>query len=104
MVEDDKEVHIPSFSSVVNIVDVSGVTQSDRIFVDATPKRTKDVLIEKSTSEKTPAIQAIQSNSANQNADQDEVLKLIKKSGFNVVDQLLHISSKISVLSLLMSS
>ncbi|XP_050889611.1 uncharacterized protein LOC127094889 [Lathyrus oleraceus] len=58
MVENGKEVHIPSFSYVVNIVD---------------------------------------------NADQGEVLKLIKKSDFNVVDQLLHTPSKISVLSLLMS-
>lgn len=37
-----------------------------------------------------------------QNVDQDEVLKLIKKSDFNMVDQLLHTSSKIFVLSLLM--
>ena len=36
--------------------------------------------------------------------DDDEVLKLIKKSKFNVVEQLLQTPSKISVLSLLMNS
>ena len=61
-------------------------------------------MIEKSTQAKTHVVQAGQSSSANQNVDQNEVLKLIKKSDFNVVDQLLHTLSKIFVLSLLMMS
>ncbi|XP_050915322.1 uncharacterized protein LOC127130337 [Lathyrus oleraceus] len=60
MVEDDKEVPIPAFSSIMNIADVSGVTRSGWIFVDVSPKRNEDVVIEKSTQEKTPIIQAIQ--------------------------------------------
>ena len=48
-------------------------------------------------------VQVGKSGIVNQNLDQDEMLKLIKKSDFNVVDQLLHTPSKISVLSLLMS-
>ena len=36
--------------------------------------------------------------------DDDEVLRIIKKSEFNVVEQLLQTPSKISVLSLLMNS
>ncbi|XP_050896377.1 uncharacterized protein LOC127103140 [Lathyrus oleraceus] len=68
------------------------------------PKRTEDAVIEKPTQEKTPVIQTNQSNIVNQSYDHDEVLKLIKKSDFNMVDQLLHTSSKISILSLLMSS
>ncbi|XP_050889265.1 uncharacterized protein LOC127094480 [Lathyrus oleraceus] len=104
MVEDSKEVHIPTFLSVVNIANVTGVTRSGRVFVVAAPKRTENVVIEKSSSEKTPVLQAGQSSIMNQNIDQDEVLKLIKKSDFNMVDQLLHTPSKIYVLSLLMSS
>lgn len=104
MVENGKEVPIPSPSLVVNIADVSGVTQNGRIFSIVAPKRTEDVVIEKSTQEKTPIMQGSQSSNVNQNDDQDEVLKLIKKSDFNVVDQLLHTPSKIYVLSLLMSS
>ncbi|XP_050909901.1 uncharacterized protein LOC127123744 [Lathyrus oleraceus] len=104
MVEHNKEVHIPSFSAIVNIFEVSGVTRSGQVFVVAAPKMTEDVVIEKSTQEKALIIQLGQSNSVNQNVDQDEMLKLIKKSHFNAVDQLLHNLSKIYVLSLLMSS
>ncbi|XP_050909093.1 uncharacterized protein LOC127122859 [Lathyrus oleraceus] len=104
MVEDDKEVHIPSFPSIVNIADVSGVTRSGRVFAAVAPKRIEDVVIEKSSSSKTTILQTGQSSIVNQNVDQDEVLELIKKSDFNVVDQLLHNPSKISMLSLLMSS
>ncbi|XP_050890295.1 uncharacterized protein LOC127095683 [Lathyrus oleraceus] len=64
MMKDDKEVPIPAFSSVVNIVDVSGVTRSGRIFAAAAPKRTED-MIENSTQEKTYVIQVIQSSSWN---------------------------------------
>lgn len=42
VLEDGKEVHIPSFSSVVNIVDVSGMTQSDRVFAFVAPKIIED--------------------------------------------------------------
>ena len=69
MVEDGKELPIPTSQSVANIADVSGVTQSGRIFVVAAPKRTEDVVIEKSTSEKNPVIQAGQSSIVNQNID-----------------------------------
>ncbi|XP_050888699.1 uncharacterized protein LOC127093840 [Lathyrus oleraceus] len=72
--------------------------------VEDAAKRNEDVVIEKSTQAKTHVVQAGQSSSANQNVDQNEVLKLIKKSDFNVVDQLLHTLSKIFVLSLLMMS
>ena len=47
MLEDNKEVHIPVLSSVVNIADVSGVTRSGRVFAVAAPKRIEDVVIEK---------------------------------------------------------
>ncbi|XP_050877328.1 uncharacterized protein LOC127081085 [Lathyrus oleraceus] len=103
MVEEDKEVPIPAFPFVVNITDASGVARSGRIFATATPKRTEDVVIEKSILEKSFVVQADQASIVNQNADQDEVLKLIKKSDFNMVDQLWHTPSNIFVLSLLMS-
>ncbi|XP_050920028.1 uncharacterized protein LOC127137625 [Lathyrus oleraceus] len=104
MVADGKEVHIPIFPYVVNNADVSGVTQNGRVFTAANPIGSENVVIEKSTQEKTSVIQVGQSNIGNQNVDQDEILKLIKKSDFNVVDQLSDTPSKISVLSLLMTS
>lgn len=53
MVEDGKEVLIPSFSSVVNIADVSGVTRSGPVFSAAAPRRNEDMVIEKPTQDKT---------------------------------------------------
>lgn len=58
MLEDDKEVHIPSFSSIVNIVDVSGVTRSGRIFAFATSKITEDALVGKKTQAETLDMQS----------------------------------------------
>ncbi|XP_050909005.1 uncharacterized protein LOC127122761 [Lathyrus oleraceus] len=104
MLEDGKEVHIPSFSSVVNITDVIGVTQSGRVFAAATPKRTKDVMVGKPTQAITHVMQSGQSSGVDQNSDKDEVLKLIKRSDFNMVGQLLHTPSKIFVLYLLINS
>ena len=49
-------------------------------------------------------MQSSQFNGVNQKYDHDEVLKLIKRSEFNVVDKLLHTPSKIFVLSLSMNS
>ena len=56
MVEDDKEMLIPDFLYVENIADVSCVTRSGQIFANVAPKRTEDVLIEKSTLEKTHVV------------------------------------------------
>lgn len=103
MLEDGKEVPIPSFSSVVNITYISGVTQSGRVFAFAAPKRIEDTSVGKQTQMETPVMQSVQSSGVNQKSDHDELLKLIKRSEFNVVDQLLHTPSKIYVLSLLMN-
>lgn len=86
MVEGGKDMHIPTLLSVVNIVYVSGVTRSGRVFTAAAPNRTEDVVIEKSTQAKTLVMQTGQSSSVNPSFDQDEVLRLIKKSDFNMVD------------------
>ncbi|KAI5420070.1 hypothetical protein KIW84_044024 [Lathyrus oleraceus] len=65
------------------------------------PYKYNAILVEDCKEVHIPAFQSVM-NIAD-NVDQDEVLKLIKKSDLNVVDQLLHTPSKIFVLSLLMS-
>lgn len=45
-----------------------------------------------------------ESSGANINSEFDEVLRLIKKNEYKIMDQLLQTPSKISILSLLMSS
>lgn len=56
MVEDSKEMPISVFPSIVNIVDVSCVTRSGQIFAAAAPKRTEDMVIEKSSLEETTVV------------------------------------------------
>ncbi|KAI5435561.1 hypothetical protein KIW84_022106 [Lathyrus oleraceus] len=119
VVENGKEVPLPS-TSVTNIADVSGLTRSGRVF-SAPPKAhvvsdsaehpvgtavnvqnpTLDVA-KPSSVQKTPASSIGPSGTVNE--ESDEMLRLIKKSEYNVVDQLLQTPSKISILSLLLNS
>ncbi|KAI5420857.1 hypothetical protein KIW84_044622 [Lathyrus oleraceus] len=121
IVEDGKEVSLPS-TSVVNIADVSGLTRSGRVF--SAPKPHARAVASDSTVrpvgtavnvpnpalavakpssvQKTPVSSVGPSGTVNEECD--EMLKLIKKSEYNVVDQLLQMPSKISVLSLLLNS
>ncbi|KAI5431515.1 hypothetical protein KIW84_035629 [Lathyrus oleraceus] len=117
-VEDGKEVPLPS-SSVVNITDVSGLTRSGRVFSAPKPQAKADsdvrpvgnavnppnlalAVAKPSSVQKTLVSSVGPSGTANE--DYDEMLRLIKKSEYNVVDQLLQTPSKISVLSLLLNS
>ena len=104
MVEDGKEMPIPYLFSVVSIVDVSRVTRSGLVFASEPPIKVDDVSVGKQIQNEVVVNQSGQSSGVNQKNDADEVLKLIKKSEHNIVEQLLHTPSKISVLSLLMSS
>ncbi|KAI5410982.1 hypothetical protein KIW84_056221 [Lathyrus oleraceus] len=121
MLEDGKEVTLPS-TSVVSISDVSGVTRSGRVF-SAPPKPNEDVMKRtvvkptgpvgtSSSNNHVPVVDPVASNntlvlvgqSGILKEDGDEMLRLIKRSEYNVVDQLLQTPSKIFVLSLLMNS
>ncbi|KAI5388023.1 hypothetical protein KIW84_073928 [Lathyrus oleraceus] len=116
-VESGKEVSLPS-SSVVYIADVSGLTRSGRVFsAPPKPQATADSVerpIGNAVSTPNPAPVVKSSStlitpasvgpSGNVKEDCDEMLRLIKRSEYNVVDQLLQTPSKISVLSLLLNS
>ncbi|KAI5411788.1 hypothetical protein KIW84_056743 [Lathyrus oleraceus] len=117
-VEDGKEVPLPS-PSVVNIADISGLTRSGRVFsAPPKPQAVADSverpvgnavnspnpapIAKPSSVQKTPTSSVGPSGTVNE--DCDEMLRLIKKSEYNVVDQLLQTPSKIFVLSLLLNS
>ncbi|KAI5447250.1 hypothetical protein KIW84_014921 [Lathyrus oleraceus] len=116
-VEDGKEAPLPS-TSVVNIADISGLTRSGRVFLAPKPHVVSDSaerpvgtvvnvqnpapVAKPSSVQKTPASSVGPSGIVNEECD--EMLRLIKKSEYNVVDQLLQTPSKISVLSLLLNS
>ena len=97
MIENGKEVPPPS---VVNITDVSRVTRSGRVF----NKNMEKIPLERESRAEIPEAPMGQSSDLNQEKDNDEILKLIQKSEYNIVDQLLHTPSRISVLSFLLSS
>ncbi|KAI5407420.1 hypothetical protein KIW84_053614 [Lathyrus oleraceus] len=115
-VEDGKEVTLSS-SSVVSIADVSGFTRSGRVFSAPTKPQAKADFVERPVGNavispnpapvvKSSFVQKTPTSvgpSGNVNEDCDEMLKLIKKSEYNVVDQLLQTPSKISMLSLLLN-
>lgn len=103
MLEDGKEVPIPSLSSIMNIADVSGATQSGRVFYFVPPKRIEDTLVGKQAQVETTVLQSGQSGDVKEKSDHDDVLELIKRSEYNLVDKLLHTPSKISVIYLLMN-
>ncbi|KAI5437176.1 hypothetical protein KIW84_023336 [Lathyrus oleraceus] len=115
-VENGKEVSLPS-SSVVNIADVSGLTRSGRVLsAPSKPQANTDSVerpIGNAVSTLNPALVVKPSStlrtpasvdpSGNIKEDCDEMLKLVKRSEYNVVDHLLQTPSKISVLSLLLN-
>ncbi|KAI5444670.1 hypothetical protein KIW84_013083 [Lathyrus oleraceus] len=102
----NSKVPLPTTSSVVSISDVTKVTRSGRVFGSVFPKNMEDSSVSKKVgvfvvySVSSPKCKAGESGGLKPN-DDDELLKLIKKCEFNMVEQLLQTPSKISVLSLL---
>ena len=110
MIKNGQEVPLPSVNSVVSIADVVKVTRNGRVFCPVSPKVVVDVMVGKKAD--VPAVDSInaptcqfgESVGLKINDDNDKVLRLIKKSKFNIVKQLLQTPSNIFVLSLLMNS
>lgn len=94
---------------MVNIADIAKMTCSGRVFGPVFPKEVEDVVVSKKTEipvanpVSTSVCQSDESSKLKAK-DDDEVLKLIKRSEFNVMEQLLQTPSKIFLLSLLMNS
>ncbi|KAI5424629.1 hypothetical protein KIW84_030712 [Lathyrus oleraceus] len=118
-VQDGIEVPLPS-TSVTTIADVSGLTRSGRVF-SAPPKATVSESVERpvgtAVNVQNSALDVAKPSSSVQKThvssvgpsgivdeESDEMLRLIRKSEYNIVDQLLHTPSKISILSLLLNS
>ncbi|KAI5389144.1 hypothetical protein KIW84_074698 [Lathyrus oleraceus] len=109
MIEGGQEVPLPTTSSVVSIVDVTKVTRSGRVFGSVFPKDKEESVVGKKVevlvADPIGASKGKSGESSDAKAnDDDEVLRLIKRSEFNMVEQLLQTPLKISVLSLLMNS
>ena len=97
---------MPTTSSVVSITDVTKVTCSDRVFGPVFPKDKEEAVVSKKVEVPVESPVGCSKDKSSESSDlkandDDEVLRLIKRSEFNVVEKLLQTPSKISVLSLL---
>ena len=92
MLENGQEVLLPTTNSVVNIVDIAKVTRSGRVFGPVFPKEViEDVSVGKKVDVPvTNLVSAPKCHSGESSnfkpGDDNEVLRLIKKSEFNVVE------------------
>lgn len=103
IVEDGHEIPIPPLPSVDSIVEDSRVLRNGRVIPTLFPKKAS-VPVPEPVLAKDPSTNKETGQSSGTNSDLDEVLKMIKKSEYKVIDQLLQTPSKISVLSLLLNS
>lgn len=94
MIENGKEVPLPATNSMVRIADVVKVTRNCRVIGLVSLKIVEDVLVGKK--EEVPTVDPVSGTtcqsgeSSGLKANDDEVLSLIKRSEFNVVEKLLH--------------
>src|ERR1051325_395791 len=114
LIEDGKEKPMPTLPANVNITEIGRVTRSGRVHAPLLPKPPVVPVIKNPVNispENPTTIPAVNPSTnvgppdrADVNTDFDEILKLIKKSEYRVVDQLMQTPSKISILSLLLNS
>ncbi|XP_039686840.1 uncharacterized protein [Medicago truncatula] len=100
-IENGKEISWSPSTSVSNIAENSQILRSGRILPAVVQAKKKALVIES-----VPIPDPSKGKSVVQpsETDNDEILKIIKKSDYKIVDQLLQTPSKISIMSLLTSS
>lgn len=103
ILEGGKEVETRPLSDDVNIAQSSGVNRSGRVFA-APPRTTADVVQGAVPANLSTNKDAGQTSGSAQDKDFDELLRIIKRREYKIVDQLLQNPSKISILSLLLNS
>jgi len=99
MIEDGREIPTPPLPSLGNIAEDNRVLRNGGVIPAAVPTKASVPVTEVA-----PAKNVNQSSGTNTDSDLDEILKIIKKSDYKVVDQLMQTPSKISILSLLINS
>ncbi|GAU49442.1 hypothetical protein TSUD_407340 [Trifolium subterraneum] len=111
MLQDGVETPIPPLISVDNIVDNSKILRSGLILPGAVQGKTGSSVEKTQIPDSSGTGERVYEDSdevlkmiKRMYEDSDEVLKMIKRSEYKIVDQLLQTPSKISILSLLMSS
>jgi hypothetical protein len=89
MIENGHEVPLPPITTVGNISENSRMLRSGRIIQTIFPRKNDGPSKQQTPAEEAVAKDTGQTSETNINSDSDEVWKLIKKSEYKVVDQLL---------------
>ena len=104
ILEDDKEIPLNPPIPVSNIVDHSQILRSGRVLPAMAQVKTSAPVKEPMPERNLGKGKAVGQSSGVTYEDSDEILKLIKRSEYKVVDQLLQTPAKISIMSLLTNS
>jgi hypothetical protein len=104
ILEDGKKVPLDSSVHVDNIAENSKILRSGRVFPVVNQKEVSAPAEEPVKGRNLDKGKAIRQPNEIVYEDSDEILKLIKRSEYKVVDQLLQTPAKISIMSLLSSS
>jgi hypothetical protein len=97
MIQNGVETPIPPLTSVSNVTDSRRILRSGRVIQGAVPQKSNVPTVEK------VPVCVPSKPFEREYEDSDEMMKLIKRSEYKIVDQLLQTPSKISMLSLLMN-
>jgi len=90
MIEDGREVSVPPLPSMGNIVEDNRVLRNGCVIPVVFPKKVGAPVTEEAQAKDFSVVKdASQSTRADASSDFDEILKLIKKSEYKVVDQLM---------------
>jgi len=104
ILENGREMPIPPLASMSNIVCSSKVLRSGRILPTIVQEKVVEPVSEPVQVQGPSKGKNVSQPSGIVYEDSDEILKLIKRSEYKVMDQLLQTPSKISIMSLLLNS
>ncbi|XP_039683824.1 uncharacterized protein [Medicago truncatula] len=102
MIENGVEVPLASSTVISNIAEETTTLRSGKVHPPLFPKKT--AIPTAIPSDKVPPPDVSRPGQSIEDSNLDEILRLIKRSDYMIVDQLLQTPSKISILSLLLSS
>jgi len=99
-----KEIPLSPTTSVDNIAEGSKILRSGRVLPSTVQEKVSEPVLESVQGRDPNKGKGVSQSSGIVYEDSDDILKLIKRSEYKVVDQLLQTPSKISIMSLLLNS
>jgi len=104
VLENSKEIPLPPPASVDNIAESNKILTSGRVLPPVVQEKASEPVLEPAQVQGPNKRKGVSQPSGIVYEDSDEILKLIKRNEYKIVDQLLQTPSKISIMSLLVNS